>query len=84
MGIKDTFKKVWCQLIILSFWNIYWYIREMNARDQRALARRHRREAAEEVTVEPREENPVESDTDNEEISRGTRCRPITYPHSRS
>jgi len=33
-----------------------------NARDQRALARRNRREAVEDVPVGPREENPFESD----------------------
>ena len=40
----------------------------MNARGQRALARRNRREAAEVVQEGPREEEIVESDTTEEKI----------------
>jgi len=40
----------------------------MDARGQRALARKNRREAVEEVPAAPREENPVESDTEESEI----------------
>ena len=40
----------------------------MNARGQRAVARRNRREAAEVVQEGPREEEIVESDTEEEEI----------------
>jgi len=40
----------------------------MNARGQRAFARRYRREAVKEVPAGPREENPVESDTEEEDI----------------
>jgi len=40
----------------------------MNARGQRALARRNRREVVEEVPAGYREENPVESDTEEIEI----------------
>ena len=40
----------------------------MNARGQRALARRNWREAVEKVPAGPREENPVESDTEDEDI----------------
>ena len=40
----------------------------MNAIGQRALARRNTRDAVEEVLAGPKEENPVESDTENEDI----------------
>ena len=40
----------------------------MNARGQRALARRNRREAAEVVQEGPREEEIVESDTEEDDI----------------
>jgi len=40
----------------------------MNAKGQRDLARRNRREAVEEVSAGPREENPVESNTEEEDI----------------
>ena len=49
LDIQDIFWKDRCQLIILWFWDIYWFIWRMNARGQRALARRNRREAAEVV-----------------------------------
>ena len=66
LDIQDIFWKVSCQLIILSFFDIYWYILQINARSQRALARRNRYEAVEEVPAEPREENPAESDTEED------------------
>jgi len=40
----------------------------MDAIGQRALARRNRRDAVEEVPAAPREENPVESDTEESDI----------------
>jgi len=40
----------------------------MNARRQRALARKHRREVAEVVQEGPKEEEIVESDNEEEEI----------------
>ena len=40
----------------------------MNARGQRAVARRNRREAAEVVQEGPREEEIVESDTEEDDI----------------
>ena len=40
----------------------------MDARGQRALARRNRHEAIEEVPAAPREENPVELDTEESDI----------------
>ena len=40
----------------------------MDARGKRALARRNRRDAVEEVSAAPREDNPVESDTEESEI----------------
>jgi len=40
----------------------------MDARGQRAFARRNRRDAVDEVPAAPREENPEESDTEESEI----------------
>ena len=39
----------------------------MDARGQRALARSNRHEAVDKVPAGPREENPVESDTEEED-----------------
>ena len=40
----------------------------MDARGQRALARRNRRDAVEEVPTAPIEENPVKLDTEESDI----------------
>ena len=40
----------------------------MNTRGQRALLSRNKHEVAENVPTGPREEDPVESDTEEEEI----------------
>ena len=68
MDIQDKFWKVRCQSIILSFWDVYWFILGMDARGQRALTRRNRREAVDKIFAAPREENLVESDTEESEI----------------
>ena len=31
LDIQDILWRVWCQLIILSFWDIYWFVWRMNA-----------------------------------------------------
>ena len=67
LDIQDKLWKVRCQLITLSFWDIYWSIWEMDARGQRALARRNRREVSAVVQEGPREEEIVESDIEEEE-----------------
>ena len=66
LDIQDRFWKVRCQLIIfIILGRLLIYLR--NARGQRALARRNRRNAIE-VPAAPREENPVESDTEESDI----------------
>ena len=56
----------------------------MNARGQRALARTNCREAAEEVQKGPREEEMVESDTEEEEILEEREAMPLRIPGARA
>ena len=51
----------------------------MDARGQRALARRNSRDAVEEVPAAPREENPVESDTEESDILEELELLVLTY-----